>query len=343
MSLGTVGVDTCQSQIENPKCYGLFSVALVLSFCAAVAQAQPAKTPRLGFLIASSAPVQKSRLEAFRQGLRALGYIEGKNISLDYRYAEGKPERLPALAAELLQLNVDIIVAAGGSPPAQAAKNATQKVPIIMTNPADAVGDGLVTSLAHPGGNVTGLSTFAPELSGKRLELLKEILPGISQVAVLANREFQGYGAQAKEIEAAAHALALNLKFVAVRGANDLDNAFAAIATARSGAILTLSDPVTFTLLKRIVEMAIKYRVPSMHLQAEYADAGGMVAYGPSYAELYRRAATYVDKILKGAKPADLPVEQPAKFEFVVNLKTAKQIGVMVPPNVLVRADRVIR
>ena len=307
------------------------------------AQAQQAKIPRLGFLIASSAPVQKPRLEAFRQGLQVLGYVEGKNILIDYRYAEGKPDRLPALAAELLQLNVDIIVAAGGSPPVQAAKNATKTIPIVMTNPADAVGDGLVATLAHPGGNVTGLSTFAPELSGKRLELLKEMLPGISRVTVLANREFQGYGAQAKEIEAAARALALDLRFVEVRGANDLDNAFAAISTARSGAILTLSDPVTFTLLKRIVELTIKHRVPSMHLQAEYADAGGMVAYGPSYAELYRRAATYVDKILKGAKPADLPVEQPAKFEFIVNLKTAKQIGVTIPPNLLVRADRVIK
>jgi len=307
------------------------------------AQAQQAKIPRLGFLIASSAPVQKPRLEAFRQGLQVLGYVEGKNILIDYRYAEGKPDRLPALAAELLQLNVDIIVAAGGSPPVQAAKNATKTIPIVMTNPADAVGDGLVATLAHPGGNVTGLSTFAPELSGKRLELLKEMLPGISRVTVLANREFQGYGAQAKEIEAAARALALDLRFVEVRGANDLDNAFAAISTARSGAILTLSDPVTFTLLKRIVELTIKHRVPSMHLQAEYADAGGMVAYGPSYAELYRRAATYVDKILKGAKPADLPVEQPTKFELVINLKTAKALRLTIPQAVLVRADEVIQ
>ena len=328
---------------DNRLLSAMLALALLFSLLATLAQAQQAKISRLGFLIASSAPVQKPRLEAFRQGLQALGYVEGKNILIDYRYAEGKPERLPSLAAELLQLNVDIIVAAGGSPPAQAARNATKTIPIVMTNPADAVGDGLVASLAHPGGNVTGLSTFAPELSGKRLELLKEMLPGISRVAVLANREFQGYGAQAKEIQAAAQSLALNLKFVEVRGANDLDNAFAAISTARSGAILTLSDPVTFTLLKRIVEMSIKNRVPSMHLQAEYAEAGGMVAYGPSYAELYRRAATYVDKILKGTQPADLPVEQPTKFEFIVNLKTAKQIGATIPPNLLVRADRVIR
>ena len=193
-------------------------LAIIVLIIAESAPAQQAKIPRLGFLIASSAPVQKPRLEAFRQGLQALGYVEGKNIVIDYRYAEGKPERLPALAAELLQLNVDIIIAAGGSPPAQAAKNATKTTPIVMTNPADAVGDGLVASLAHPGGNVTGLSTFAPELSGKRLELLKEMLPGISQVAVLANREFQGYWAQAKEIEAAAQALGLNLRFVEARG-----------------------------------------------------------------------------------------------------------------------------
>ena len=319
----------------------LFSVLLTTGR-GALAQ-QPTKIPHLGFLVASSAAVQKLRIEAFRQGLRALGYVESKNIVIDYRYAEGKPDRLPALATELLQLNVDLIVAAGGSPPAQAAKNATKSIPIVMTNVADAVGDGLVASLARPGGNITGLSTFAPELSGKRLELLKEMLPGISRVAVLANREFQGYSAQAKETEAAAQALGLNLQMVEVRGAGDLDNAFAAILAARSSAILTLSDPVTFTLLKRIVELAIKQRLPSMHLQAEYAEAGGLVAYGPSYIELFRRAATYVDKILKGTKPADLPVEQPTGFDFIVNLKTAKHIGVTIPPNVLVRASRVIR
>jgi len=328
---------------NHQQLLALPTVVIALSLSWVTAQAQPTKIPKLGFLIASSAPVQKPRLEAFREGLHALGYVEGKNILIDYRYAEGKPERLAALANELLQLKVDIIVAAGGSPPVQAAKSATRTLPIVMTNPADAVGDGLVASLAQPGGNVTGLSTFAPELSGKRLELLKEMLPGISRVAVLANRDFQGYGAQAKEIEGAAHALALNLQFVEVRGPGDLNNAFAVISTARSRAILTLSDPVTFTLLTRIVELTIKHRVPSMHLQAAYADAGGMVAYGPSYTELYRRAATYVDKILKGAQPADLPVEQPRQFEFIVNLKTAKLIGVTVPPNLLVRADRVIR
>ena len=307
------------------------------------ADAQQAKIPRLGFLIASSAPVQQPRLEAFRQGLRALGYIDGKNIFIEYRYADGKPERLPELAAELLQLKVDIILATGGSPPAQAAKNATQTIPIIMTNAGDAVGDGLVASLAHPGGNVTGLSTFAPELSGKRLEILKEMLPGIARVAILANRDFQGYGAQIKEVESAGHALGLRLQAVEVRGAADLDSAFANMIAARNRAVMTLSDPVTFTLLKRIVELSIKNRLPSMHLQTEYTDAGGLVSYGPSYIDLFRRAATFVDKLLKGRTPAELPVEQPIKFEFIINLKTAKQIGLKVPPNVLVRADRVIQ
>jgi putative ABC transport system substrate-binding protein len=321
----------------------LWLLAIFLLTTASFAVAQQTKIPRLGFLIASSAPVQEPRLEAFRQGLRALGYIVGKNIFIEYRYADGKPERLPALAAELLQLKVDIILATGGSPPVQAAKNATQSIPIIMTNAADAIGDGLVASLARPGGNVTGLSTFAPELSGKRLELLKEMLPGISRVAILANRDFQGYGAQMKEVEDAAHALALRLQSVEVRGASDLESAFATMIAARNGAVMTLSDPVTFTLLRRIVELAIKNRLPSMHLQAEYVEAGGLVSYGPNYADLYRRAASFVDKILKGRTPADLPVEQPIKFEFIINLKTAKQIGLTVPPNVLVRADKVIR
>ena len=329
--------------IQNLKWGGLVAIAVTFALFGAVAQAQQPKIPQLGFLIASSAKVQESRLEAFRQGLRALGYVEGKNIAIEYRYAEGKPDRLPDLAAELLRLKVDIILAAGGTPPALAAKNATRTIPIVMTNVADAVGDGLVADLARPGGNVTGLSTLAPELSGKRLELLKDLLPGILRVAVLANRDFRGYRAQMKEIEGAAQALGLQLQPVEVRGAEDLENAFSAITGRRARAVMTLSDPVTFTLLRRIVELAIKNRISSMHLQVEYAEAGGLVSYGPSYADLFRRAATYVDKILKGAKPADLPVEQPTKFELVINLKTAKQIGLTIPPNVLARADKVIK
>jgi len=318
-------------------------LATILPTAFASVYAQPTRMPRIGLLIASTAAVQEPRLRALNQGLRELGYIDGKNIQIEERYADGKPQRLPDLAAELIRLKVDIILAIGGSPPAQAAKNATQTIPIVMANVADAVSDGLVSSLAHPGGNITGLSTFAPELSGKRLELLKELLPGISLVAVLASREFQGYGAQIKEVEAAAKALGMQLQAVDVRGASDLDRGFAAIKKMRAGALMTLSDPVTFSLQKQIVEQTLTNRVPSIHLQVEYADAGGLVSYGPSYTDLFRRAATYVDKILKGAKPADLPVEQPMKFEMVINLKTAKQIGVTIPPNLLVRADRVIK
>jgi putative ABC transport system substrate-binding protein len=298
---------------------------------------------RVGVLVASTAAVQKTRLEAFRSGLADVGLMEGKNIALEYRYADGKPERLPDLAAELIRLPVDIIVAVGGTPPAQAAKKATQTIPIVIVNVADAVGDGLVASLSRPGGNITGLSTFAPELSGKRLELIKDMIPGISRVAVLANRDFQGYRAQINEVEAAAHGLGLKLQPTEVRGPGDLESAFSSIKSARAGAVMTLSDPVTFSLLKQVVELAIKFRIPSNHLQEEYANAGGLVSYGPSYPALFRRASVYIDKILKGAKPAELPIEQPAKFDLVFNLKTAKQMGVAIPPNVLARADRVIR
>jgi putative ABC transport system substrate-binding protein len=323
----------------------LSSVVAVIVFAVAVmARAQQAaKIPRIGLLVASTAAVQEPRLAAFLQGLRDLGYVDGKNIYLESRFADGKPDRLPGLAAELLGLKVDIIFAIGGTPPAQAAKNATKTTPIVMANVADAVGDGLVASLARPGGNVTGLSTFAPELSGKRLELIKDLLPGISRVAILANRDFQGYRAQIKEVEAAAQVLGVHLQLAELHGADDLEQAFSKLKGGRAGAFMTLSDPVAFSLLKRIVELAIKHRIPSVHLQEEYANVGGLVSYGPSYTNLFRRAATYIDKILKGAKPADLPVEQPTKFELVFNLKTAKQIGLTIPPNVLVRADRVIR
>ena len=331
-----------KSALRNLKSAILVGATL-FAFCPLASAQQPNRVPRIGFLVASTAAVQESRLAGFKEGLRELGYVDGKNVSIEYRYADGKPERLPGLAAELIRLNVDIIIAAGGTPPALAAKNASKTIPIIITNVADAVGDGLVADLARPGGNVTGLSTFAPELSGKRLELIKELLPGISRVAVLANRDFRGYGAQIKEIENAAHVLGMQIQAVEVRGASDLDNAFAAISAGRAKAMMTLSDPVTFTLLGPIVKLAIKNRIPSVHLQVEYATAGGLVSYGPSHTALFHRAATYMDKILKGANPAELPVEQPTKFELVFNLKTAKQLGLTRPPNVLARAYRVIK
>ena len=257
---------------------------------ACYAQQQTGKIARIGRLSPQSAPADSHSFEALRHGLRDLGWIEGRNIAFEYRAADGNFDRLSELAAELVRLNVDVIVS-GSTPGALATKMATATIPIVMVTTGDPVAIGLVSSLARPGGNLTGVTALGRETAAKRLELLKEMLPGISRVAVLANRDFQGYGAQAKEIEAAAHALALNLQFVEVRGANDLDNAFTTMAAAHAGAILTLSDPVTFTLLKRIVELAIKHRLPSTHLQAEYADAGGLVAYGPSYTELYRRAA----------------------------------------------------
>jgi len=318
------------------------SIAALMSLTQ-LAAAQTNRPARVGLLVASTAAVQKSRLDAFKLGLGDLGFVEGKNIELEYRFADGKPERLPDLAADLIRLNPDVIVAVGGTPPAQAAKKATRTIPIVMVNVADAVGDGLVTSLSRPGGNVTGLSTFAPELSGKRLELIRDMLPRASRVAVLANREFQGYSAQIKEVESAAHALGMQVRPVEVRGATHLENAIASIGAERLEALMTLSDPVTFSLLQQVVDLAIKMRIPSNHLQEEYAQAGGLVSYGPSYVALFRRAPVFIDKILKGAKPADLPIEQPTKFELVINLKTSKQIGLAIPPNILARADRVIR
>jgi putative ABC transport system substrate-binding protein len=332
-------------QVSGVRFQHLFYCLLitVLLFTDFAGAQQLAKIPRIGLLVASTAAVQKTRLEAFRSGLADLGFVEGKNIILEYRYADGKPDRLPVLAGELIRIPADIIVAVGGTPPAQAAKKATQTIPIVIVNVADAVGDGLVASLSRPGGNITGLSTFAPELSGKRLELIKEMIPGISRVAVLANRDFQGYSTQIKEVEAAAHVLGLKLQPTEVRGPNDLEGAFASIKSGRAGAVMTLSDPVTFSLLKQVVELAIKFRIPSNHLQEEYANAGGLVSYGPSYTALFRRAPVYIDKILKGAKPGELPIEQPTKFELVINLKAAKQIKLTIPPNVLARADRVMR
>jgi putative ABC transport system substrate-binding protein len=282
-------------------------------------------------------------LEAFRQGLRDLGYVEDKNITIECRSAEGKLDRQPDLAAELAQLKIDIIVAAGGEPTARAAKQATQTIPIVMTNVGDPVVTGLVASLARPGGNVTGLVTMSPELSGKRLELLREAFPKISRVALFWNSANPEQEPQIKEIKVAGQALGIQLQILEVRGTNDFDKAFSAITKERADALLTLPDPLSVSQGRRIADFAAKHRLPAMYPRMEFVDASGLMAYGPSYNDLFRRAAVYVDKILKGAKPADLPVEQPTKFEFIINLKAAKQIGLTIPPNVLVRADRVIK
>ena len=279
--------------------------------------------------------------QAFRLGLRDLGWVEGKNISIEYRYAEGRSDRLPELAADLVRLKVDVIVASVTSD-ALAAQKATRAIPIVIAAPSDPVATGLVESLARPGGNITGLSQMAPELAGKRLELLKEIVPKLSRVAVLWNPQGVGATLNWKEIQPPARQLGVQLHSLEVRSPNEFDKAFEDATRARAGALAIMADPVIVTNLKRIADLAAKSRLPSIFHSSEFADAGGLVAYGPDRADLFRRAATFVDKILKGAKPADLPVEQPTKFELVVNLKTAKALGITIPQSVRFRADRVI-
>jgi len=320
---------------------GLSVLALPLA-----AEAQPAaKVARIGYLSHNLA-ASPHQHEAFRQGLRDLGYIEGRNVVIEYRSAEGKFERLPALAAELVALKVDVIVATGGTLAALAAKQATRTLPIVFTAVADPVTSGLVTSLARPGGNVTGLSILASELVGKCLEQLKQAVPGVSRVAVL----WQPGGVPErtdKDIlrgaEVAARALGVRLQFVEARGPEDFDRAFSDMTRARAGALTVLPSSMFGTERRRLVDLAAKTRLPAVYPWREFVDAGGLMAYGANVADLFRRAATYVDKILKGAKPADLPVEQPTKFEFVINLKTAKALGLTIPPSVLGRADEVIQ
>jgi putative tryptophan/tyrosine transport system substrate-binding protein len=303
---------------------------------------QTKKVPRIGYLGATSRSINPARIEAFRQGLRELGYVEGKNIVIEYRYAEGKLDRLPALAAELVGLKVDIIVM-GGPAATRSAKQATATIPIVMAYDDDPVGSGFVASLARPGGNITGLSTLAPEISGKQLELLREIVPKLSRVAVLGNAIQPGNPQALREINLAADGFGVQLQYLEIQAPKDIETAFQAASKERAHAVLVLSGTVLLSQRKQIVDLAIKSRLPTIYNRPEYAEDGGLVFYGVSYTDLFRRAATYVDKILKGAKPADLPIEQPKKFEFIINLKAAKQIGLTIPPNVLARADRVIR
>jgi len=320
--------------------FALGALLLALGF-PATAQ-QPTKIPRIGILSSLSPAAVSARMDAFRQGLRELGYVEGKNIVIEYRWAEGKPERLPDLAAELVRLKVDVIVT-GGPSVNRSAKEATITIPIVMSFDDDPVGNGFVDSLARPGGNITGLSTLAPEISGKQLELLKETVPKLSRVAVLGNSTNPGTAQALREIKLAAGAFGVKLQYLEVQAPKDIETAFQAASKERAHAVLVLANPVTFAQRTQVVQLAAKNRLPAMFGSSEFVDIGGLMSYAPNYPDLYRRAATYVDKILKGRKPADLPVEQPMKFEFVINLKTAKQIGLTIPPNVLVRADKVIR
>jgi len=327
--------------IENPKWVGIFAIALTFAFGGAVVEAQqPGKVPRIGVLDESTASGSAVLLEAFRQ---ELSRIEGKDLTIEYRFAEQKFERLPELAADLVRLKVDLIVATAG-PSALAAKKATTTIPIVM-NVGDPVGFGLVASLARPGGNVTGLSGLSVELNTKRLEVLKDAVPKLARVGLLVPPgDSIALDIQVKELRAAAVALKLKLEEIETQlDPKGLESVFQTAKQKQVNAIMTLATRPIFAQRKPIVELAGKNRLPAIYFQKEFVDEGGLMSYGADYADLYRRAAVYVDKILKGAKPADLPVEQPTKFEFVINLKTAKQIGLTIPPNVLARADRVIK
>jgi putative ABC transport system substrate-binding protein len=321
--------------------------ALLLLLLAAplgMAAAQsPQKVPRVGYLKGGSAsdPMRQRWLEAFRQGLRELGYVEGQNIAIESRWTEGKDDRLPALAADLVRSKVDVVVAETGAA-TRAAQQATRTIPIVMSLVNDPVGSGLVASLARPGGNVTGLTIMSPDLVGKQLELLKEVVPKMSRVALLRHPDNPASAAQLREAEAAAQALGLRLQTLEARSPQEIDGAFAAMTRERAGALLVIPDTLFWSQRRQIVELAVKRRLPSMRIGEAYAEAGGLMSYGPSYLDLERRAATFVDKILKGANPADLPVAQPTKFELVINLKTAKAIGLAIPQPLLQRADQII-
>jgi len=319
-------------------------VTLLLLAIGTFAEAQQReKVFRIGFLDPSTPSGMAVMVDAFRHELGKLGWIEGKNITIEYRFAEQKSERLPELAADLIRLKVDVIVSAS-STSALAAKSTTTTIPIVMTQSADPVGAGLVASLARPGGNITGLSTLSPELTTKRLEILKDAVPKLSRVGLLRTPEGIGQDLQLKELRPAALALKLKLEEIETqRDAKDLESAFQTAKQKQVGAIMTPAGPFFFAERKRIVELAGKYRLPAIYHQKEYVEAGGLMSYGTDLTDLYRRAAVYVDKILKGAKPADLPVQQATKFEFIINLKAAKQIGLTIPVDLLQRANQVIK
>ena len=298
--------------------------------------------PRIGFQLDAPASTIAARIEGFREGLRELGYIEGKNIIIEWRSSEGKIERRSDIAAELVRLKVDVIVSAGPTI-TRTLKEATSTIPIVMGQDTDPVGSGFVASLARPGGNITGLSTLSPEMSGKQLELLKEIVPKLSRVAVIGNSTNPGDAQALRETVLAAGPFEIYLRYLDVQEPKDIEPVFRAVAKGRADALLLLGNPILNLHRQQVVELATKHRLAASYGRPEYIDAGGLMYYGTNYPDLFRRAATYVDKILKGAKPGDLPVEQPKKFELIISLKAAKQIGLTIPPNVLARADKVIK
>jgi putative ABC transport system substrate-binding protein len=332
-----------RNQVFGSEALTLFSVmAVALALLAAplAAEAQQAgKVYRIGYVRAETPPAVD--IEAFRQGLREHGYVEGTNVVIEYRWADGNEERLRSLVAELLRLKVDLIVT---SAPAatRVAKEATTTIPIVMVLVADPVAFGFVASLSRPGGNVTGFAFLLPELSGKRLDLLKEAIPQLSRVAVLWNAANPYKLSDLKEVQAVADALTVAVHTFPVRGLNDFDDGFEAAAKNRAGGLITLEDPFTIAHRTRIVGLALRHRLPAVYAVRPFVDAGGLMSYGPDRADQNRRAAIFVDKILKGAKPADLPVERPTKFELVINMKTAKALGITIPPSLLLRADQVL-
>jgi putative ABC transport system substrate-binding protein len=316
---------------------------MLLAPCSSTQAQQPKKVAKIAYLGASAPAAVAHLVEAFRQGLRELGYVEGKSFVLEARYGDGKAERLPELARELVSLKVDVILTSTDGAIA-VFKKQTQTIPIVMANSTDPVATGFVASLARPGGNVTGLSTISPELGGKRLELLREVVPRLSRVAFIWNPDIPGATLEYKEVEGASRSVRLQLQFLEVRRSDDLQSAFSAVTKRRAEAlILAWPNPVLFSNRGQIISFAQRNRLPAIWAQKEFVDAGGVMSYGPNLADMYQRAATYVDKILKGAKPAHLPVEQPIKFEFIINLKAAKEIGLTIPPDVLARATKIIR
>jgi putative ABC transport system substrate-binding protein len=325
---------------------GIFAVvalcAVLFALCVSAQAQQTGKVHLIGRLAAASASADAARNEAFRRGLREHSYVERKNIVIEWRSAEANPDRLPALAAELMRLKVDVIVA-GGPQATRAAKEATSTIPIVMANVGDPVGEGFVASLARPGGNITGLSALAPELSGKRLEILREVVPKLSRVAVLGTATGPSVSLQLRELETAAKAFKVQLQYLDVQNPKDIATAFRAASKERADAVITLGGGILVSQRAQIVELAAKNRLPAIYHQGRFVEDGGLMYYGVNLLDLDRRAATYVDKILKGAKPGDLSVEQPKKFDFIINLKAAKQMGLAIPPNVLARADKVIK
>jgi putative ABC transport system substrate-binding protein len=317
--------------------------ALLFALCNPARAQQPTKVARVGYLRVSPSSGDFPNTAAFRQGLRELGYIEGKDIIIEWRSAEGNRDRTPALAAELVRLNVDVIVT-GGSGSTLPMKTATSTIPIVMAQDTDPIGMGFVASLARPGGNITGLSNLSPELSGKRVELLKEIVPRLSRIAIFHSSISTSQPRLLPEVESAANSLGIKLQYLDVQGPKDIESTFRDAVKGRAdAALILLTGPIMNSYRTQIIDRAEKSRLAAIFSQSRDVEVGALMSYGVSVTDLYRRAATYVDKILKGAKPADLPVEQPAKFELVINLKTAKQIGLAIPPNVLARADKVIR